>query len=65
MTAAASRRIIENLQLSPDDQEPIITNFITTIKPEGPADARKARADAFLDSFMDIEIDEQAMSLLN
>ena len=62
MTAAAAQRIMENLQLLPDDQEPIIMNFITTLRSEDSAEARKARADTFLDSFMDVEIDEQAIN---
>ena len=62
MTAAAAQRIMENIQLLPDDQEPIIMNFITTLRSEDSAEARKARADTFLDSFMDVEIDEQAIN---
>ena len=62
MTTAAAQRIMENIQLLPDDQEPIIMNFITTLRSEDSAEARKARADAFLDSFMDVEIDEQAIN---
>ncbi len=62
MTTAAAQRIMENIQLLPDDQEPIIMNFITTLRAEDSVEARKARADAFLDSFMDVEIDEQAVN---
>lgn len=66
MTAAVTQRIINRLQTLPDDSEAIIMNFIATIEPEQPADReaaeRKARADAFLDSFMNVEIDEQAIA---
>ena len=62
MTATATQRIMENIQLLPDDQEPIIMDFITTLRSEDSAEARKARADTFLDSFMDVEIDEQAIN---
>lgn len=63
MTAAATQRIINKLQLLPDDTEPVIMNFIATIEQAEPAEteARRNRADAFLESFMNVEIDEQAV----
>ena len=52
------------LQLVPDDKEPLILNFIATFEQpmDNEAAERKARADAFLDSFMNVEIDEQAIT---
>jgi hypothetical protein len=65
MTAAVTQRIVNRLQTLPDNSETVIMNFIATIEPEQSVDEeaarRKARADAFLDSFMNVEIDEQAI----
>ena len=65
MTPAVTQRIINRLQSLPDDSETIIMNFIATIEPDQQVDRvaaeRKSRADAFLDSFMNVEIDEQAI----
>ena len=64
MTSAATQRIMNKLQFVPDDKESLILNFIATF--EQPMDneeaERKARADAFLASFMNVEIDEQAIT---
>lgn len=64
MTAAATQRIIDRLQPLPDNTEPVIMNFISTIEQNEPSqdEARRRRADAFLRSFMDVEIDEQAVN---
>ena len=65
MTAAVTERIINRLQPLSDDAEPVIMRFIASIEAEEPMDQeaaeRKARADAFLDSFMNVEIDKQAV----
>lgn len=65
MTAAVTERIINRLQPLSDDAEPVIMRFIASIEAEELMDQeaaeRKARADAFLDSFMNVEIDEQAV----
>ena len=65
MTAAVTQRIINRLQSLPDDREPVIMNFIETIEVDEPLDREamehKTRADAFLNSFMNVEIDEQAI----
>ena len=66
MTAAVTQRIMNRLQSLPDDSESVIMNVIAAIELEKPVDReaaeRKARADAFLDSFMNVEIDEQAIA---
>ena len=65
MTAAVTQRIINRLQPLSDDNESIIMNFIAAIESGLPANReaaeRKARADAFLESFMKVDIDEQAI----
>ena len=65
MTAAATQRIINRLRSMPDDRETMITDLIAMIEPEEPedreAEKRRTRADAFLASFMNVEIDEQAI----
>ena len=66
MTAAATERIVNRLRLVPDDREPVIMNFIASIESSDPMDTevtdRKDRSDAFLGSFMNVEIDEQAIA---
>ena len=62
MTAAAQQRIISRLQPLPDDREPVILRFIADIETETrEASERKARANAFLNSFLNVELDEQVI----
>ena len=66
MTAVTMQRIVNKLKLIPDDREPLIMDFIATIEPIAPAEAeaadRKSRTDAFLESFMNVEIDEESIA---
>lgn len=64
MTAAAQQRIMNVVKDLPDDAEGAVIDFmINYMKSENmEAAERKARADAFLNSFMDAEIDEQAIT---
>ena len=66
MTAAAQQRIMNVVKDLPDDAEGAVINFMMNYKrPEDKEAAeRKARADAFLNSFMNVEIDEQAITTL-
>ena len=64
MTVAAQQRIMNVVKDLPDDAEGAVINFVMNYKrPEDKEAAeRKARADAFLNSFMDVEFDEQAIT---
>ncbi len=62
MTSTVTQRIVDRLQSLPDDREPLIMNFISTISASTEENERKARANAFLDSFMNVDIDEQVVT---
>ena len=66
MTAAVTQRIVNRLRLLPDDRESVIMHFIALIESNGSVDReavdRIARSDAFLDSFLNADIDEQAIA---
>ena len=66
MTAAAQQRIMNVVKDLPDDAEDAVIYFLISFKkPEdNESAARKVRADAFLNSFMNVEIDEQAITTL-
>ncbi len=64
MTVAAAQRIMNAAIELPDEAEGAVINFMVSYKkPEDrEEEERKARADAFLNSFMNVEIDEQAIT---
>lgn len=66
MTAAAQQRIMNVVKDLPDDAEGAVIDFMINYKKSEDMEAaeRKARADAFLNYFMDVEIDEQAVTSL-